>query len=52
MSEIANAGLPAWDFVASEASDPGGVLKVYSTVKDAATTAAGTVSLELYYRID
>lgn len=52
VSSIANAGLPAWDLVASESADPGGVLHVYSTVKDAATTATGTITLELYYTAD
>lgn len=52
LSEIANAGLPAWDLVASETADPGGSLAVYGTVKDAATTATGTVTLELYYYVD
>ena len=52
MSEIANAGLPAWDLVASESSDPGGVLKVYGSVADAATTATGTITLELFYYVD
>lgn len=52
ISDVANAGLPAWDFVASETTDPGGNLKVYGSVKDAATTATGTVTLDLYYTID
>ena len=52
VTDPANAGLPAWDFVASETSDPGGVLEVYGTVKDAATTQAGTVTLELFYYVD
>lgn len=52
MSEIANAGLPAWDLVASESSDPGGALLVYGSVKDAATNAAGTITLELHYTVD
>lgn len=42
-------GTPAWDFINGVSSDPGGVLEVYGTVKDAATTATGTVTLELYY---
>jgi hypothetical protein len=50
--DLANAGLPAWDLVASESSDPGGVLEVYGTVKDAATTQTGTVTLELLYYLD
>ena len=52
LSEIANAGLPAWDLVASESSDPGGALEVYGSVKDAATTATGTITLELFYYVD
>lgn len=51
-SDIANAGLPAWDLVASETTDPGGDLKVYATVKDAATNAAGTVTVQIDYVID
>ena len=52
LSAIANHGLPAWDFVASETSDPGGALKVYGTMLDAVTTQTGTATLELYYVID
>lgn len=52
ISDVANAGLPAWDFVASESSDPGGDLKVYGSVKDAATTATGTISIQVDYVID
>ena len=50
---IANYGLPAWDFVASEASDPGGELEVYATITDATTTGtAKTITLELNYVVD
>ena len=52
LSEIANAGLPAWDFVASESVDPGGALSVYGSLVDAAINAAGTITLELYYVVD
>lgn len=52
VKDIANHGLPAWDFVNGQSTDPGGVLNVYATVKDAATNAAGTVTLDLYYSID
>jgi len=51
-SDVANIGLPAWDLVASESSDPGGVLEVYASVKDAPTTATGTVTVDLYYVVD
>jgi len=52
VTEIANIGLPAWDFVNGQASDPGGELDVYSTVADASTTTTGTITLELYYYLD
>lgn len=52
ISDMANAGLPAWDFVNGQSSDPGGEFKVTGTVKDAATTATGTVTIDLYYVVD
>lgn len=52
IKDIANAGLPAWDHVNGQASDPGGVLRVQGVVRDAATTATGTITLELYYTVD
>ena len=52
IANIANIGLPAWDLVASEATDPGGELMVYGSVVDAATTVVGTITLEMNYVID
>lgn len=52
ISDIANAGLPAWDFVNGQSSDPGGEFIVRGVVKDAATTATGTITLDLYYVVD
>lgn len=52
LSDLANAGLPAWDLVNGQSTDPGGELDVYGTVKDASTTATGTVTVELYGYID
>lgn len=52
LADPANAGLPAWDLVAGVTSDPGGELDVYGSVKDAATTATGTVTVELYGYLD
>ena len=52
ITAIADYGKPAWDFVASETSDPGGSLAVYGTCLDAVTTVAGTFTIELYYVID
>jgi len=52
VAPIENFGLPAWDLVASETADPGGMLKVYGTMLDAVTTQTGTATLELYYVVD
>ena len=52
ISEIASIGLPAWDLVASETSDPGGKLEVYGTVTAAPTLATGTITLEISYVVD
>ncbi len=52
ISEIANIGLPAWDMVASESSDPGGMLMVYGTVLDQTSSIEGTVTAEMYYVVD
>ena len=52
VSPIENFGVQAWDLVASETVDPGGVLKVYGTMLDAVTTQTGTATLELYYVVD
>ena len=52
ISDAANIGLPAWDLLTSETSDPGGVLMVYGTILDATTTVAGTVTVEMYYTVD
>lgn len=52
VNDPANIGLHAWDLVASETTDPGGFLKVYSSVTAADTTTTGTVTLELRYSLD
>ena len=52
LADPANAGLPAWDLVASVTSDPGGELDVYASVKDAATTATGTITVEILGYLD
>jgi len=52
LEDIANAGLPAWDFVASETVDPGGELMVYGSLVDAAINKAGTITLDMYYVVD
>lgn len=52
ITAFADYGNEAWDFVASETVDPGGVLKVYATIQDALTTGTGTITLSLDYVVD
>ncbi len=52
ITAFADYGKEAWDFVASETVDPGGVLEVYGSVVDASTTVIGTISLEMDYYVD
>ena len=52
ITAFADYGNEAWDFVASETSDPGGSLRVYGTVADALTTGTGTITLSLDYVVD
>lgn len=52
VKDIANSGLPAWDHVNGQTSDPGGELIVRGVVKDAATNATGTITLDLLYVVD
>lgn len=52
LSDVNFSGVPAWDLVNGQTSDPGGALTVLATQKDAATTATGTVVLELHYILD
>lgn len=52
VKDIANLGLPAWDYVNGVTSDPGGELEVYGSIVDAGTTVTATISIELYGYID
>lgn len=52
ITAIADGGLPAWDHVNGQASDPGGELDVYISIVDAAHTTTGTVTVELDYVVD
>ena len=51
VSDVANIGKRAWE-LAGLSTDPGGSFELYGTVKGAATTATGTVSLEMHYTLD
>jgi len=47
IKDFANAGKQAWEFVNGVTSDPGGFLDVKGIVRDAATNAAGTITLDM-----
>lgn len=52
INDIANYGKEAWEHVNGQTSDPGGLLEVKGTLKDAAINQAGTLTLELYFAFD
>lgn len=52
IKDFANAGKYAWEYVNGQTSDPGGELLVKAVVRDAATTATGTITLEMIYDLD
>ncbi len=52
VKDIADWGLPLWDFVASETVDPFGLLDIKLTLKDSAINQAGTITSVVFYTID
>ena len=52
VGDIANGGKRAWELVSGQTTNPGGQLDVFGTVKDAATTATGTVAIEVLGYLD
>ena len=52
VKDFANAGKPAYLFVSGQTTDPGGMLAVKGVVRDAATNATGTITLELVGYLD
>lgn len=48
VKDFANDGKRAYEFVSGQTTDPGGILALKGVVRDAATTATGTVTLELF----
>lgn len=52
IKDVANFGKQAWEYVNGQTSDPKGEFSIKGTVRDAATTATGTVTLDLYGYID
>lgn len=47
ITDPANVGKQAWQFVSGVSTDPGGELDVYASVVDASTTQTGTITVEL-----
>ena len=52
VKDAANVGLPVWDLVNAQTSDPGGAFEVYGTLKDATVEGGGTVTVEINYYMD
>lgn len=51
-ASIANYGLPLWDHVASQTTDPVVDLDIKVTLTDAAVAGGGTMTLVLLYAVD
>ena len=52
VKDLANYGKRAWELVSGQTTDPGGVLTVKATLKDAAVNVGGSLTVELWYAID
>jgi len=52
LDRFEEAGDYAWDFVNGQTTDPGGELDVYGSLVDAANSATGTITVELYVYFD
>lgn len=52
VKDIANFGKRAWEYVNGQTTAVNGLLTVKGTVRDAATTATGTVTLQLHYALE
>lgn len=47
IKDFANAGKRAWEYVNGQTTDPGGFFDVKGVIRDAATNATGTITLDL-----
>ncbi len=52
ISDIANCGLPAWDFVNGQTTDPGGAFDVYGSLVDTVIDTSGTITVEILGYLD
>lgn len=49
VKDAANYGKMAWEYVSGQTTDPGGMLDVIISIKDAATNTGGTLTATLVY---
>lgn len=52
VKDIANWGLPLWDYVNGVTADPGVLLDIYISITDAATNTGGTITSLVIYTVD
>ena len=52
LSDAANSGLPAWDLVNGQTTDPGGEFDVYGSMVDTVIDTSGTITLEILGYLD
>jgi len=52
IKDFADSATALWDYVASETSDPGGLLDIKAYLQDAVTDGTGSIALELFYVVD
>ena len=52
ISDIANYGIPLWDHVNGQTTDPVCMLDVKANIQDASINAAGTITVEIFYTLD
>lgn len=52
IADKANYGIPLWDHVNGQSTDPVAILDVKATLADAAITDAGTITVEILYTLD
>ena len=52
ISDIANYGIPLWGHVNGQTTDPVAMLDIKASLQDAAISAAGTITVEIFYTLD
>jgi len=52
IADIANYGIPLWDHVNGQTTDPVAMLDIKASLQDASISAAGTITVEIFYTLD